>query len=135
MRIPAIFVLATTLLVARHIAAADYAAAVRADKPALYWRFEAVSGDAVRDESGNTDGWAKATGPVRRGISGLAASFDRSHLAGRIESELTPVQDAAVEEILNGSFTLELWLLDEAAKSDNVVNSSLFYSFVRRICG
>ena len=119
--------LATTLLVARHTAAADYTAVVRADNPALYWRFEAVSGDAVRDESGSTDGWAKATGPVRRGISGLAASFDRSHLAGRIEPELTPVQDAAVEEILNGSFTLELWLLDEAAKPDNVVNSSLFY--------
>ena len=129
---------------ARHTAAADsvatdsaatgyaatgYADAIRADKPALYWRFETISGDVVRDESRHIDihGQVKAMGPGRRGISGLAASFTRSHLAGRVEAQLNPQQDAAVEKILNGSFTLELWLLDEAAKPDNVVNASLFY--------
>ncbi len=126
MKTPSIIVLTATILLTRY-AAADYAAAVRADKPVMYWRFDAVSGDVVRDEAGNTDGRTRATGPVRRGISGLAASFDRSHPAGRIESELTADKNAAVTEILNGSFTLELWLLDEAAQPDNVVNSSLFY--------
>ncbi|MBP87571.1 MAG: hypothetical protein CMJ64_12740 [Planctomycetaceae bacterium] len=115
------------LLLAGRPLAADYTATIRSDEPVLYWRFEAVSGDIVRDEAGGANGRARANGPWRRGISGLAASFGRAHLAGRIESELNPEQDAAVEDILNGSFTLELWLLDEAPVSDNVVNSSLFY--------
>ena len=105
MKTPSIIVLTATILLTRY-AAADYAAAVRADKPVMYWRFDAVSGDVVRDEAGNTDGRTRATGPVRRGISGLAASFDRSHPAGRIESELTADKNAAVPEILHGSFTL-----------------------------
>ena len=144
MKILSSCLLTVTLFMARHTAAADsvatdsaatdsaatgYADAIRADKPALYWRFETISGDVVRDESRHSDihGQLKAMGPGRRGISGLAASFTRSHLAGRVEAQLNPQQDAVVEKILNGSFTLELWLLDEAAKPDNVVNASLFY--------
>ena len=109
MKILSSCVLIVTLFMARHTAAADsvatdsaatgYAAAIRADKPALYWRFETISGDVVRDESRHIDihGQLKAMGPGRRGISGLAASFTRSHLAGRVEAQLNPQQDAAVE--------------------------------------
>ena len=115
------------ILVAGRVPAADYSETVLSDKPALYWRFEHLSGELVRDQVGGANGRAQATGPGRRGISGFAAAFDRAHLTGRIVTELSPEQDAALVKILNGSFTLELWLLDEAPAPDGHINSSLFY--------
>ena len=57
----------------------------------------------------------------------LTSDINRSLSMAVFQQQLNPQQDAAVEKILYGSFTLELWLLDEAAKPDNVVNASLFY--------
>lgn len=107
--------------------AADYAQTVLADKPVLYWRFDEASAEKTDDEVGLADGRFVANGPGRRGVAGLAAAFDRAHPAGRVEAKLTAEQDAQLERVLNESFSLELWLLDEAAKPDGKVNSSLFY--------
>ena len=107
--------------------AADYRETVLADRPAVYWRFENPDGDSVHDESQLVDGLTVATGPSRRGVSGLAVAFGRSQLAGRVEARLTAEQDRTVDRILNGAFTLEFWFLDEAAAPDNKTNYSFFY--------
>jgi len=110
-----------------HSLAADYAQTVLADKPVLYWQFDEASAEKTDDEAGLANGRFVANGPGRRGVSGLAAAFDRAHLAGRVEAKLTAEQDKKLERVLNESFSLELWLLDEAAKRDGKINSSLFY--------
>jgi hypothetical protein len=107
--------------------AEDYRETVLADRPSVYWCFEDPNGNRVRDESKFIDGRIIATGPGRRGVFGLAAAFGRSQLAGRVESRLDAEQDKAIERILNGSFSLEFWVLDEAAAPDNKVNYSVFY--------
>ena len=107
--------------------AADYRETVLADRPAVYWRFENPDGDSIHDEAKFVDGQAVQTGLGRRGISGLAVVFGRSQLAGRVEARLTAEQDALVERILNESFSLEFWFLDEAAAPDNKTNYSFFY--------
>ena len=107
--------------------AADYREVILASEPSIYWRFENSNSNLVHDESGLVDAQSIAAGPGRRGVSGLAAAFDRSRLAGRVEARLTAEQHATVERILNSEFTLEFWFLDEAAAPDNKTNYSLFY--------
>lgn len=120
-------VMSVAVLMTAPVCAGDYSRRILADRPALYWRFDEISREDVADAAGAVKGRFLASGPVRRGVAGLAAAFDRAHLAGRVEAELTADQDAAIERILNGSFSLELWSLDEAPPPDGKVNSSLFY--------
>ena len=107
------------------VVAAEYRDAIVADRPAIYWRFESHDGDV--DQAILIDGKAIETGPGRRGVSGLAVAFGRSQIAGRVEGRLTAEQDKTVEQILNGTFSLEFWFLDEAAVPDNKTNYSFFY--------
>ena len=127
MKLQLILLTLLSLMACLPAVAADYCGTVLADRPAVYWRFENPDGDSVGDKSTLVDGQAIATGPGRRGVSGLAVAFDRSQLAGRVEARLTAEQDKTVERILNGTFTLEFWFLDEAAAPDNKTNYSFFY--------
>ncbi|MFP6764884.1 MAG: hypothetical protein VB858_14760, partial [Planctomycetaceae bacterium] len=123
--IPGLFFL--TLAAVSPAVAETYRETVLAENPAVYWRFENATGNTVRDESGLADSQSVAAGPGRRGVAGLAAAFDRIHRTGRIESRLDPEQDLTIENIFNGTFTLEFWLLDAAARPDNSINYGLFY--------
>jgi len=107
--------------------AETYRETVLAGKPAVYWQFENATENTVRDAAGLADSRAIRTGPGRRGVAGLAAAFDRSRLNSRIESDLNREQNLKVQSVLNGTFTLEFWLLDDAARPDSSINYSLLY--------
>lgn len=113
---------------ASSVAASDYASTVRKDAPVVWWRFDELDQDRASDEQHLKLHGRYLNGTMnRRGVSGLAAGFERSNRAGRVEVTLDPASDAALEGLFNSSFTLEFWLRDEAAAPDNVTNYSLFY--------
>lgn len=116
-------ILALSLLPA--LGADEYANEINADKPVARWTLDS-------EKSGRSGPSAKLlrTSP-RPGVSGSAAGFD-SRSNGRVEIVLGPLQERGIEAILNESFSLEMWILDSAAKPDNRRNYSLFYKADRR---
>ena len=84
------------------VAAAQYQAAVLADAPVAYYRFEEVAGTSALDSSGNGNTGTYTNGPLlaQAGLPqlGLAVSFD-----GINDHVVTPRTVAT-------NFTLELWL-------------------------
>ena len=116
------------LLLLVRTATADYAELVRADRPAAYFRFDESSGIAAVNETPLLgDGAYRAAQANRRGLSGLSAAFGRTHVNGRVEIPLNGARNRKTLDLLNGSFSVEFWLIDEAAKPDNRINYSLFY--------
>ena len=107
---------------------ADYRLRVLKDRPVAYWCFDESTGLSVGNEaSGEADGQHISGAVNRRGVSGLAAAFDSVHRAGRIEVQLDEQQDRTMEQMLNDSFSLEIWLLDEAATPNGKTNYNIFY--------
>ncbi len=111
---------------------ADYRQHVLTDRPAAYWCFDGSANQLVRNHApgfppGTTEGRYFASAINRPGVSGLAAMFDHQHRAGRVEMRFDEQRDRTIEKILNGSFSVELWLLDEATAPDGKRNYSIFY--------
>ncbi len=118
-----------TLLLGVFIAARDVRAeppeTTLPDKPVARWAFDESNGAIAADQVGSIKGNYVGVAS-RRGVRGLAANF-AGQAASRIQILLNEQQDAHVEQVLNGSFSLEVWLLDEAAAPNGKTNYSLFY--------
>ena len=104
---------------------AEYPETVLTDKPVARWAFDESSGAIAADQVGGIKGNYVGVAS-RRGVRGLAANF-AGPAAGRIQMLLDEQQVAHVEQVFNGSFSLELWLLDEAAVPNGKTNYSLIY--------
>jgi len=101
----------------------EYAALVHSYKPALYWNYSA---NQVTGELQLTPEHANSL-PPRRGIGGLAGTYSRSSLSSRCFASLNNESNKAITVLLNESFTLELWFLDEAGAPNDKINYSIFY--------
>ena len=104
---------------------ADYVEQVRADAPVAWWSFEKSDDGTIEN---------RMSGPIGRRVKasefpGVSKSglHCRGSAEARVEIELDALQDRGIDQIFNGSFSLELWLKDEAAKPDNRRNYSIFY--------
>ena len=111
----------------------NYRLRILKDRPVAYWCFDESAGLSVRNEvSGGVGGRHISAAINRRGVSGFAVNFDSEHRAGRVEVRLGEQRNRTIEQSLNGSFSLELWLLDEAAAMDGKTNHSIIYKADRQ---
>ena len=111
------------LLIGTTALANEYAALVLKHKPALYWSFSPNQGTGALElipEHANSL-------PPRRGIGGLAGTYSRSSLASRYFAKLNDESNRSLINLLNNSFTLELWFLDEAGAPNDKINYSILY--------
>ena len=111
------------LLIGTTALANEYAALVLKHKPALYWSFSPDQGTGSLElipEHANSL-------PPRRGIGGLAGTYSRSSLASRYFAKLNDESNRSLINLLNNSFTLELWFLDEAGAPNDKINYSILY--------
>ena len=106
-------------------AAADLPDQYQVDGPVAWWTFDDSEGDERRNRVMGPDGKAVDV-LTQNGVSGGAVKFSGKPGA-RVEVKLDALQDRGIEQVFNGPFTLELWLLDEAEKPDNRINYSVFY--------
>ncbi|MBG89906.1 MAG: hypothetical protein CMO80_23830 [Verrucomicrobiales bacterium] len=103
---------------------ANYVTQVRADRPVAWWSFEEVSGIIFTNRNSGPAGKRHGVNSGK-GVRGAGLEFAGGD--ARVDFQLDDLQDRGLEQIFNRSFTLEFWLLDEAAKPDNRRNYSLFY--------
>jgi hypothetical protein len=123
--VPLTLVLLTHAVQSLH---ADYPRKILKDRPAAYWCFDELTSRLVHNQvTGVKDGQYISSAVNRHGVSGLAATFDGQHRAGRVEIRLDQQGERTVRQIVNGSFSLELWLLDEAGSPDGKTNYSILY--------
>ena len=123
-----LLILCTLFVSVSRLHASDYGAVIRADSPVAWWRFDEVDQDSAAEEQQLSLVGRYLDGSTnRRGVSGLAARFERTSRRARVEIPLDTTADAAIDGLFNASFTLEFWLLDDAAAPDNATNYSLFY--------
>lgn len=95
------------------------------DDPVAWWSLDEANDAIATDHIGSLRG--KYVGIAsRRGVSGLAANF-AGQASGRVQISLDESHDVELENVLNGSFSLELWILDEALAPDGKTNYSLIY--------
>tara|TARA_A100001037_G_C15126413_1_gene626419 strand:+ start:707 stop:2452 length:1746 start_codon:yes stop_codon:yes gene_type:complete len=120
---PKVLLFLICLLLCTTASANEYAELVQSHNPALYWSYSADQ----------TTGTLKLTPqhadslPPRRGIGGLAGTFSRSSLTGRSFSKLNHDANESLSELLNQSFTVELWFLDQAGAPNDKINYSILY--------
>ena len=105
--------------------AKDYPAVVAGDSAVALWSLDETTTSNATDSVGDLHARFTAGVSVRRGVSGTAAAFRAGK--GRVEATLNPEQHRRLEAVFNGSFSIELWLVDEAAAADNKVNYSILY--------
>ena len=104
------------------------AGTLRADEVFAQWRFEESSESECRDESPSKLNGRYLDGVVqRRGRKGLAAAFATGHQKQRIEIPIGDDAQQALTKLLDGSFTFEAWLLDDAPAPDGNRNYAIFY--------
>ena len=103
--------------------AMDYASLVMEKSPAIHLSFS--PGDTT-GELTSTVKQTRMLAPLR-GINGLAGTYSRSSLGGNTTVELSAEQNQELTAILNNSFSLELWFLDNAPAPDNNTNYSILY--------
>ncbi|MEE2641601.1 MAG: DUF1553 domain-containing protein [Planctomycetota bacterium] len=111
------------LFIGTAASANEYAELVESHNPALYWSYSQDQGTGTLKlipEHANSL-------PPRRGIGGLAGTYSRSSLSGRCFSKLDHDANQALTELLNGSFTFEVWFLDQAGKPNDKINYSILY--------
>ena len=95
-----------------------YAAAVLADRPVAYWRFEETAGDVAFDAMGRHPA-TRTGGPVGRGpgaVAGTAARFEGGCL------------DAGSVPGLGGAVSIEAWVAWEAADRAIVRQANAVYA-------
>jgi hypothetical protein len=122
---------------------ADYRSVIRADRPVAWWSFDESDGEiAIKPENTlagrDTNLLTLVPETTRlhsvnsqRGVRGLAA-FLGATPSSRVEMVLNSEQDQAVERTFNGSFSLEMWVLDKAGAPNNRTNYSLLYKADRK---
>ncbi|MCA9120041.1 MAG: hypothetical protein KDB11_07640 [Planctomycetales bacterium] len=113
------------LLTGVTIVHADYRETILNDEPMVWWSFDESHGAMASDQTGNIVGNYVSVAN-RRGVRGLAANFTGPK-AARIEFAFDQPTDTRIDGVLNGSFSLELWLLDDAAAPDGKTNYSIIY--------
>jgi hypothetical protein len=104
---------------------ADYAAHIRSDQPVAWWSFDGTSGTVATNRVAGPKGFRIGV-IAAGGVSGSAAGMGRKP-AARVEVPLDALQDRGLEQVFNGSFTMELWLEDDAPAPDNRRNYSIVY--------
>lgn len=102
----------------------QYRAVVLNDQPVFYWPLDDTHGEVAAPLSGGLNGNYRFMSGSR-GIGPAAASLLSD--AARIEFPLSDTDQQTLTTLFNGSFTIELWLLDEAAAADGRTNHSLLY--------
>ena len=100
-----------------------YSELVRTDTPVVYWNFTSPKNLGETELSLSQE----STPAPLRGLEGLAGTFSRSAIRGHAVARLDDQQNKKITALLNSSFTLELWFLDEAPKADGSFNYSIFY--------
>ena len=100
-----------------------YSELVRTDTPVVYWNFTNPKNLGETELSLSQE----STPAPLRGLEGLAGTFSRSAIRGHAVARLDDQQNKKITALLNNSFTLELWFLDEAPKADGSFNYSIFY--------
>ena len=112
-----------SLFIGTTASANEYAELVHSHQPALYWSFSSDQRTGTLElipEHANSL-------PSRRGIGGLAGTYSRASLSGRCFSKLNEKSNQTLTELLNDSFTFELWFLDEVAEPNDKINYSILY--------
>ncbi len=101
----------------------EYSTLVTNQSPVVYWNF------TTPDHTGTLKlrPTLHDTAAPRRGVDGLAGTFSRSTLNGHLLGELNNTNNKSLQDILNDSFALELWFLDEAPAPNDKINYSIFY--------
>lgn len=108
-----------TVLTAKTLCADDFVA---------HWRFEESAGAECRDAASSKLHGAYLDGVTqRRGRKGLAADFSQQNAAQRIEVPIRGDSQTAITKLIDGSFTFEVWLLDDAPPADQNRNYAIFY--------
>ena len=103
--------------------ATEYSEIVRTDNPVVYWNFTNPK-DLGESELSLAHEFTPA--PLR-GLEGLAGTFSRSTIRGHAVAKLDDQQNKKITDLLNSSFTLEVWFLDEAPAANGSINYSIFY--------
>ena len=103
--------------------ATEYSELVRTDNPVVYWNFTNPK-DLGESELSLAHEFTPA--PFR-GLEGLAGTFSRSTIRGHAVAKLDDQQNKKITDLLNSSFTLEFWFLDEAPAANGSINYSIFY--------
>ncbi|MCA9050381.1 MAG: DUF1553 domain-containing protein [Planctomycetaceae bacterium] len=104
------------------------AGTLRADDVVTQWRFEENTGAECRDESSSKLHGEYLDGVTqRRGRKGLAAAFSHQNAKQRIEIPIGGDSQTAIAKLIDGSFTFEAWLLDDAPPPDGTRNYAIFY--------
>ena len=62
-----------------------------------------------------------------RGINGLAGAYSHSAIRGSTTFNLDEKTNNVLNEVLNNSFTIEFWYLDDAPAPNNSINYSVLY--------
>ena len=62
-----------------------------------------------------------------RGINGLAGAYSRSAIRGNTTFHLNETTNNVLTQVLNTSFTIEFWFLDQAPAPNNSINYSVLY--------
>ncbi len=62
-----------------------------------------------------------------RGINGLAGAYSHSAIRGSTTFNLDEKTNNVLNEVLNNSFTVEFWYLDDAPTPNNSINYSVLY--------
>ena len=62
-----------------------------------------------------------------RGINGLAGAYSHSAIRGSTTFHLDEKTNNVLNEVLNNSFTIEFWYLDDAPAPNNSINYSVLY--------
>ena len=103
--------------------AADYGELITGKKPLIYLSHDTGYPNGTL---GITPQHSNTPAPLR-GISGLSGTYSRSAVTGKTVFQLNQDSNTVLTEVLNNSFTIELWFLDDAPDADNKINYSVLY--------
>ncbi len=92
------------------------------------WQFEDTTVSKCLDESSSKLHGKYLDGVLqRRGRKGLAVAFTHQDARQRIEVALNADAQESIGQVINQSFTFEIWLQDQAPQPDGRRNYAIFY--------
>ena len=99
-----------------------------ADEAITQWRFEENTAAECLDETSSMLHGEYLDGVTqRRGRRGLAAVFLDQNTGQRIEIPIDGASQTSITKLIDGTFTFEVWLLDDAPPADGNRNYAIFY--------
>ena len=92
------------------------------------WQFEDTTGRTCLDASSLKLHGTYLDGVLqRRGRQGLAVAFTHQDARQRVEVALNADAQESIGQVINRSFTFEIWLQDQAPQPDGRRNYAIFY--------